>query len=41
LAYISNLLLRTLPAINYENNFQSGEDISAAFLRGAPRPIRD
>ncbi|HVS86712.1 MAG TPA: hypothetical protein VHF01_00670 [Candidatus Acidoferrum sp.] len=44
LAYISNLLLRTLPAIDHENNFQSdesGEDIAAAILRNAPRPIRD
>ena len=41
LAYINNLLLRTLPAINDENDFQSGEEISAAILRGAPRPQRD
>ncbi len=41
LAYISNLLLRTLPAIDYETHSHDDVDISAAILRGAPRPQRD
>jgi hypothetical protein len=44
LAYITNQLLHSHRAINYENHFQSdesGEDIAAAILRNVPLPIRD
>jgi hypothetical protein len=41
LAYISNLLLRTLPAIDHENNSLSGEDATSIILRNVPLPIRD
>lgn len=44
LAYITNQLLHSHRAIDYDRELHSedsGQDISAAILRGAPRPIRD
>jgi len=41
LAYISNLLLRTLPAIDLENNSSSEEDVASIILRSVPLPNRD
>jgi hypothetical protein len=44
LAYITNQLLHSHRAIDYDRELHledSGADISAEFLRGAPRPIRD
>ena len=44
LAYITNQLLHSHRAIDYDRQLHSedsGEDISAAILRGAPRPIRE
>ena len=41
LAYIGNLLLRTLPAIDLENNSLSAEDTAALILRNVPLPHRD
>jgi hypothetical protein len=44
LAYITNQLLHSHRAIDYENHFQSAEsseDIAATILRNIPLPIRD
>ena len=41
LAYITNQLLHSLPAIDRDIDTQPGEDAMAQVLRNIPRPIRD
>jgi hypothetical protein len=41
LAYISNLLLRSLSAIDREENLQTGEDTGPTIVWDLPRPNRD